>query len=186
MSATNDHDAARTRSVVSPAWLLSVLKAITAISIFAIAFLTFSDVIMRYFFNSPLRGIYEIDGLLLGLLTMSALPLVTEQRAHITVEVFDNYIRGNARFVMQLIILIFQGVMIGFITWRLYAIALREWNNGWVTIDLQISRAPLLFTLAALGLLTTVFVIIMIVQFCRRRLPVIPVGGVSQSTDDVL
>lgn len=185
MNATPNEDAARNRSVVSPAWLLKCFAGITAVSIFAIAVLIFSDVILRYFFNSPLRGIYEINGLLLGLLTMSALPLVTEERRHITVDLIDSFLHGSVRYVMQLIILIFQMIMIGFISWRIYTIGMREWNSGWVTVDLQISRAPLLLFMAFLGALTTAIVLVMVVQFLRRRLPVIPIGGMNTGAEDL-
>lgn len=145
----------------------------------------FSDVVMRYFFNSPLRGVYEISGLLLGMLTMSALPLVTEQREHVTVDLIDGYLHGAVRFVMQLLVLVFQMVMIGFIAWRIYALALREWQSGWVTVDLQISRAPVLFAIAFFAALTAALVGIMIIQFMRRRLPVVPIGGFNHDADNL-
>lgn len=186
MSVGHQGDVASNRSVVAPMWLLKCFEWITAAAIGSMATVIFVDVILRYFFNSPLRGGYEISGMLLGLLTMSALPLVTEERGHITVDLIDSFLHGAVRFAMQLIILIFQMVMIGFISWRIYAIGLREWQNGWVTVDLQISRAPLLLGMAFLGAITTVITVVMVVQFIRRRLPVIPIGGQSTGSDDVL
>lgn len=131
MAEGSQKDAAGNRSVVAPAWLLTALKGVAAASICALMGLIFTDVVMRYFFNNPFRGVYEISGLLLGMLTMSALPLVTERREHVTVDLIDGFLHGAARFVMQLLVLVFQMVMIGFIAWRIYAMALREWNNGW-------------------------------------------------------
>lgn len=171
---------------VAPAWLQTVLKLIAATAIFSMAVLTFVDVIMRYFLSHPVRGVYEINSFLLGLLTMSALPLVTTERSHITVDLFDSFFRGKVRYAMQLASLVFQMGMIGFIGWRLYAIALREWNNGWVTIDLQISRAPILFALSAFAGLAALLVLVMVIQFLRGRLPVIEPSSPEQRADDVL
>ena len=185
MAEMENGDAAVTRSVVAPGWLLASFKLIAGTSIFAMMVAIFLDVVMRYFFNSPLRGVYEITGLLLGIVTMSALPLVTEERSHITVDLIDGILHGAARFIMQLLILIFQCVMIGFLSWRIYLMALREWNSGWVTVDLQISRAPILFGLAALAGLAAVILGVMIIQFLRGRLPVIPVGGSHSNTDSL-
>ncbi len=185
MPETKKKGVARKRSVVAPNWLLSCLEWITAVSIFTMAILIFSDVVLRYFFNSPLRGVYEINGMLLGLLTLSSLPLITEERNHITVDLIDSFLHGRVRFISQLIILAFQMVMIGFIAWRIYAIGIREWHSGWVTVDLQISRAPLLLFMAFLGALTSAFLLIMIVQFLRKRLPVIPIGGMNTGADDL-
>lgn len=186
MAETAQKDAAGNRSVVAPTWLLTGLKAIAAASICTLMVMIFTDVVMRYFFNHPLRGVYELSGLLLGIVTMSALPLVTEQREHVTVDLIDGFLHGAARFVMQLLVLIFQMVMIGFIAWRIFAMALREWHSGWVTVDLQISRAPVLFVIAFFAALTAVLVGVMIVQFLRRRLPVIPIGGMHHDADNLM
>lgn len=186
MADEQTNDAAGTRSVVAPMWLLKCFEWITATAIGAMAALIFVDVILRYFFNSPLRGSYEMSGMLLGLLTLSALPLVTEERGHITVDLIDSFLHGSVRFFMQLLIIVFQMVMIGFISWRIFAIGMREWESGWVTVDLQISRAPLLLGMAFLGALTTAITIAMVVQFLRGRLPVIPIGGHQNDSGKVL
>lgn len=180
-----EYDAETFRNGVAPVWLIRFLEGLTAVSIFAIALLIFTDVIMRYFFNSPIRGALEVVGMFMALLTMSALPLVTEERRHITIDLIDGLLHGAVRYTIQLVILIFQMVMIGFISWRIYATAMREWDNGWVTVDLEISRAPLLFGMAFFGALTTVIVAWMIVQFLRRRLSVIPLGGLNTGSDDL-
>lgn len=185
MTEMNQEIAAATRSVVAPGWLLTGLRLIAASSICLMMIAIFLDVVMRYFFNNPLRGVYEITGLLLGIVAMSALPLVTEERSHITVDLIDGLLHGAMRFVMQLLILIFQFVMIGFLSWRIYLMALREWHNGWVTVDLQISRAPILFSLALFSGLAAAILVVMIIQFLRGRLAVVPVGGSHSNTDSL-
>ncbi len=71
-------------------WLFFALKLIAAVMIFAMAALTFLDVIGRYVFAAPIQGTFEIVGLLLGVVTFSALPLVTHSRSHITVDLFEH------------------------------------------------------------------------------------------------
>lgn len=185
MSGTQGDAVAGNRNGVAPVWLIRLLESISAVSIFAIALLVFTDVIMRYFFNSPIRGANEINGLLLGFMTMSALPLVTEERNHITIDLIDGALRGAVRYTIQFFILVFQFIMLGFISWRIYAIAEREWRDGFITVDLEISRAPLLFAMAFFGALTTAIVVVMIIQYLRGRLPVIPIGGFNTGSDDL-
>lgn len=185
MSEVQKDDILAHRVSVVPTWLVRGLEGITALSIFAIMLLIFIDVIMRYFFNHPIRGALEVVGMFMALLTMSALPLVTEERNHITIDLIDGLLHGAIRYTIQFVILIFQMIMIGFISWRIYMIADREWHNGWVTVDLEISRAPLLFGMAFFGALTTAIVMWMIIQFARGRLPVMPIGGLNTGSDEL-
>ena len=58
------------------AWPVHLLKVMVALFLFAMAALTFVDVIGRYVFSAPVPGTFESVGLLLGLVTFAALPLI--------------------------------------------------------------------------------------------------------------
>ena len=50
-------------------WVFAALKVAAALMIFAMAALTFADVIGRYVFSAPIQGTFELVGLLLGVVT---------------------------------------------------------------------------------------------------------------------
>lgn len=153
-------------------WVFKPLKFLSAVMIFAMAALTFADVIGRYVFFAPIQGTFEIVGLLLGVVTFSALPLVSHSRTHITVDLFDNYIRGKFRWLQQFVILIGSASVVAFIAERLIAAGIDEAEANFVTEDLGLSRAPLLYGLSGLSIITVVILLIMAWQMATGRLEV--------------
>jgi len=131
------------------AWLDGALKIVIVISVFSMAALTFVDVIGRYFFNAPIPGTFESVGLLLGIVAFATFPLVTIQETHITVDLFDNFIRGRARRWRHIIVRLGTAGVAFFMAERLWAAAIDEWVNDYVTEYFGITRAPLLILLAA-------------------------------------
>lgn len=164
----------------SSPWPYTVLKLLAATAIFAMAALTFVDVIGRYVFNAPIPGTFEIVGLLLGVVTFAALPLVTRDRAHITVDLFDHLIKGGFRRVQQLVVLVASAAVIGFFAERLLATAVDEYRADYVTEYFGISRAPLLVVLSILSAVTCAILVVMIWRYLTGRLAMTqPVAGVD-------
>ncbi len=155
-------------------WVFTALKLIAAVMIFAMAALTFADVIGRYVFSAPIQGTFEIVGLLLGVVTFAALPLITLARSHITVDLFDSFIRGRFRWIQQFTILAGSACVIAFIAERLIAAGIDEAEANFVTEDLGLSRAPLLYGLSFLSMITVVILIVMMWQMATGRLAVKP------------
>jgi TRAP-type C4-dicarboxylate transport system permease small subunit len=149
------------------AWPIRALKAMVAVFLFAMAALTFVDVIGRYVFSAPVPGTFETVGLLLGLVTFSALPLITQEQSHITVDLFDHFIRGRFRQVQQFVVLLASAGMALFIAERLWSTGRDEWAANYVTEYFGISRVPLLYFLSALSLVTFVILLIMIWRYAK-------------------
>ncbi len=164
-------------------WLFFALKLIAAVMIFAMAALTFLDVIGRYVFAAPIQGTFEIVGLLLGVVTFSALPLITHSRSHITVDLFDSFIRGKFRWVQQFSVLIGSAIVIAFFAERLLAAGIDEAGANFVTEDLGLSRAPLLYGLSGLCVITTIILLVMIWQMATGKLEVKQPHGQSSDAD---
>ena len=125
------------------------LKILIAVAVFSMAALTFVDVIGRYFFNAPIPGTFESVGLLLGIVAFATFPLVTIQESHITVDLFDNFIRGRVRRWRHMAVRVGTAAMAGFMAERLWAAAIDEWANDYVTEYFGITRAPLILLMAA-------------------------------------
>jgi TRAP-type C4-dicarboxylate transport system permease small subunit len=159
--------------------LYLALKLLVAILLFGMAALTFVDVVGRYIFSAPIPGTFETVGLLMGLVTFSALPLVTRAENHITVDLFDGFIKGKFRKVQQLFILVGCSIVIGFFSERLIATAIDEHNANYVTEYFGISRAPLLIFLAILCIITTLILVMMTWKYLNGSLEKIKTHGES-------
>ncbi len=142
------------------------LDLVVAALLFAMAALTFVDVVGRDAFNAPIPGTFETVGLVLGVVAFGAFPFVTLGDRHITVDLFDHFIRGRFRRIRDVAVMLGIAAMAGFMAERLWAAAADEWANDFVTEYFGISRAPLLVLLAALSAGTAIAVL---AKTVRRR-----------------
>jgi len=130
---------------------LMMLTALSAFFMLAIMTLTIIDVTGRYIFNSPVRGGVELIEFMLGLLIFSALPLVSVKRAHITVELFDNFMGSEFKRYREVIVLGASAAMIGFITERMLSTGLDAFEADDISMHLDLPMAPILFVLTILS-----------------------------------
>ena len=121
-------------------------------------------------FTAPVPGTFETVGLMMGVVTFAALPLVTRAQNHITVDLFDSFIRGSFRKFQQFVVLLGSAAMIGFMAERIWAVAIDEHKANYVTEYFGISRAPLLIGLSVLCMITCVILIFMIWLYLNGRL----------------
>jgi TRAP-type C4-dicarboxylate transport system permease small subunit len=112
---------------------------IAAIFLVAIMMLTVSDVVMRSFFNLPIRGIYELVELLLAWTFFMALPAVYLRDDHILVNVIDEYAPNAVpwlnRFADLLAVLV-----LGLIVWQGFIAARDSYEFHDVTSDLAMPQ----------------------------------------------
>ena len=130
---------------------------------------TFIDVIGRYFFDTPIPASFEVVGLILGIAMIGAFPLVSFGERHITVGLFDGFIKGPARLYRNFIVRLGTVGMAAFMAERLYAAAIDEWANDFVTENLGISRSPLLIAMAVICAVTAIGMVIIAVRDFRRE-----------------
>ncbi len=140
-----------------------------AAAVFGMAAWTFIDVIGRYFFDTPIPGSFEVVGLILGIAMIGAFPLVSFGERHITVGLFDGFIKGPARLYRNFIVRLGTVGMAAFMAERLYAAAIDEWANDFVTENLGISRSPLLIAMAVICAVTAIGMVIIAVRDFRRE-----------------
>lgn len=79
-----------------PSWapiLYRIGQSIGALAAGAIALLTVTDVVMRYFFNNAIFGAAEVTNALLAVLVGAGLIVVAALRIHICVDLFDGPLR---------------------------------------------------------------------------------------------
>ena len=76
------------------------LGGLVVILLVALIAVTCVDVIGRYFLNTPLTGAFEMTEILLAALVFSALPMTTERRAHVEVDLLAGKFKGGFEKLM--------------------------------------------------------------------------------------
>jgi TRAP-type C4-dicarboxylate transport system permease small subunit len=140
--------------------LQNTLGVGAALLLFSLILVTCVDVVGRYFFSAPLSGAFEITELLLAGLVFAALPLTTERKEHIEVDLINVILGDQAKEYLSAFAGLFSAALLATLAWRLASHALSAAEDGAVTNALGIPLAPFGY-LAAFSCLVSAFIAFM-------------------------
>jgi TRAP-type C4-dicarboxylate transport system permease small subunit len=132
-----------------------VLGYAAAAVLFVLMLLTCADVAGRYFFNSPIRGGFELTEMLLAGLIFIALPLVTLRNEHVTVDLFDSVTPLWLLRIQHIVASVIGLVCTGYLAWRLWIRAGNMLAAGQTTAQLHFTVAWLTYGMAVMMGLTS-------------------------------
>ena len=104
--------------------------------------ITCVDVVGRYIFDRPLSGAFELTEMILAALVFLALPLTTERREHIEVDILGALLPARTNRWLVAFAGLFSAALLATLAWRLGAHALGAAQDGAVTNALSIPYAP--------------------------------------------
>ena len=79
---------------------------------------TFVDVALRYFFNSPITGDYEISSFMMVLVVPSGLALTALRQKHIRVDVFTQFLPARVQAGLSSFAYLLTLGFLGFMVWQ--------------------------------------------------------------------
>jgi len=122
--------------------------------LFSMMTLTFVDVVLRYVFNRPVRGGFELTELMLLVLIFAGLPLVTHAGEHVTMDLIDRFLGPRLRALqLRLTELASAGLMFG-LTWLMWVKAGKIAAYGDTTDILRIPVGPFVYFMTAMILVS--------------------------------
>jgi TRAP-type C4-dicarboxylate transport system permease small subunit len=107
-----------------------------------------TDVTLRYFFNRPILGGYEITQSLMGILVALALAHTGFQGGHITVDVLTTRLPEKMQIFLSIIILICCLCLVGLITWQNTLYVKVAFDSGYRTASLNIPYYPFIIVIS--------------------------------------
>jgi TRAP-type transport system small permease protein len=122
-----------------------VLGVAASLILFCMMMLTFVDVILRYLFNRPLAGGFEVTELMLLVLIFAGLPLVTHAREHVTMDFIDRILTGRARELLDRTIQLACAAIMLWLAWLIWLKADRIWEYRDATDVLRIVYGPFVY-----------------------------------------
>ena len=122
--------------------------------LFALMVLTFADVVLRYLFNRPIRGGFELTELALLVLIFAGLPLVSHADEHVTMDFVDRVLPPRAREMVVRAVHALCAAVMFFLAWQAWLKAGKIGAYGDTTEVLRIAVAPFVYFMAAMILLT--------------------------------
>ncbi len=161
-------------------WALFFALACVAGALAAIMMVTtFSDVVMRYFFNRPIAGAFEVTEISMGLIVFFALPLMIRERENIVVTIlYDRFPAPVRRAATTVTDLICAGLC-GFIAWRMWLYGERLLRSNEITLELRVPKGAVAQSMSVLLLVGGVaFLICALRAFAGSdEGPVRPIGN---------
>ena len=140
-----------------------------ALLLFFMMGLTFVDVILRYWFDMPIPGGFEVTELLLASLIFCGLPQVTMEQEHVSVDLFDRFIPKAIHRLRDLTVLGTCSVCIAVLAWRMWHKANESIAYGDITAVLELPLAPVFFLASIALAVTTVVFLVLLVRACSQR-----------------
>lgn len=128
--------------------LQNTLGVAAGLLLFCLIAVTCVDVVGRYFFASPLSGAFEITEIVLAALVFMALPLTTERREHIEVDLLNMATGPRMQRYLSAFAGLFSAALLMTLAWRLASHAASAFEDGAVTNALSIPLAPFGFLAA--------------------------------------
>ena len=122
--------------------------------LFCMMTLTFVDVVLRYVFNRPLRGGFEVTELMLLVLIFAGLPLVTHAGEHVTMDLIDRWLGARARNALTRLMEAVSAALMFALTWFMWLKATRVAGYGDTTDVLRILVGPFVYFMVAMILLS--------------------------------
>jgi TRAP-type C4-dicarboxylate transport system permease small subunit len=134
--------------------------------------LTVADVIGRYFFSKPIKGTWEVIGLLLVFAGTWGLARCQVQKSHIQVTVLIQRLSRRVQATIRSVAYLFGFAGFSLLSWRVFVMAKRYFllPRGNVTDTLDIPYAPFML---ALSIGVGVAALILVIDLIRSLAEVI-------------
>jgi TRAP-type C4-dicarboxylate transport system permease small subunit len=142
------------------------MAIIAALVLAGMMLLTVGDVVGRYFFNRPIKGTFELIGLLLVCAGTWGLGYCQIQKAHISISIFVERFPRRARAALNSLAYIIGLAGFSLVSWRMFLLAARylSLSRGNVTDTLRVPYFPFMLILA----ISTAFIsLVLLVDLVR-------------------
>ncbi|MBN2033932.1 MAG: TRAP transporter small permease [Deltaproteobacteria bacterium] len=128
--------------------LSSLFNKVASASLVAMMLLTSTDICMRYFFNNPITGTYDVVSLLGAVLAAFAMPYTMLKKGHVAVEILvQNLSRGKQLFIETLTHLLGISLFL-VLVWQAILLSGDMKAAGEVTPTLLLPFYPILYCMA--------------------------------------
>jgi TRAP-type C4-dicarboxylate transport system permease small subunit len=149
-----------------------VAAVVAAVVLAAMMLLTVGDVGGRYFFNHPIKGTWELIGLLLVFAGTWGLGYCQMQKAHISINIILTKFSNRVQALFLSFTYLVGLAAFSLLCWRMFMLAIRYSTTmkGYVTDTLEIPYPPFMF---ALSIGAGIMVLILIMDLIRSLVSVV-------------
>jgi TRAP-type C4-dicarboxylate transport system permease small subunit len=141
--------------------LSNFLIAIGATMLALMMFLTASDVALRYLFNRPLSGAFELVGYMMAILVPFSIAYCGQKNEHITVDLFLDRFSSKTKLIADIITTFFTMLFVIVISWQNVLYFFEVKDSGLTSSVLLIPEYPFI---APIAIAFATFALILLVR----------------------
>jgi TRAP-type C4-dicarboxylate transport system permease small subunit len=124
------------------------LNLISSAALLGIMFLTCLDVSMRYFFNRPIPGTYELVGIMGAVVASFAMPYTMLERGHVAVEILIKSLSVRKQLIIETATHLLGILFFLVLVWQSIELGLDMKRAGEITPTLHIPFYPIIYLIA--------------------------------------
>lgn len=140
------------------------LDSVACLALFSMMALTCVDVFMRYVFNNPIVGVYDIVSLLAVVTVAFALPFSMLNTVHVAVQIFVMHLSKRVQIVLEIFTHVLGLLFFLILAWQTFILSGHMQNANEVTPTLQISFHPLIYCASVCFLLLCVAILVNLID----------------------
>ena len=164
----DDAHATATANVRLPVWAERTLYGIVALNVFMMMVIIFVDVFLRYLFNAPIPGSYEIVRFMMAIMIFSAMPLVTVNQGHIVIGLFDGFFQGNRGRIRDVAVGLVSCAALCVVCYLMFVQGGQLARFNKITGYLELPLSPLAYGMAALAVVAVLAQLRVVVYHLTR------------------
>ena len=148
-------------------WIGKAMAVVAAAVLVAMMMLTVADVVGRYFFSRPIKGTWELVGLLLICAGTWGLAYCQAQKAHISITIMQGLFSRRAWAVLSAVACLIGLCGFFLISWQSFLLAKKYYllTRGNVTDTLGLPYAPFILVLSIGAGMMTLALLVDVVRY---------------------
>lgn len=149
--------------------LSSGFNILASASLFAMILLTCIDVFMRYFFNRPLAGTYDVVSLMGAVIAAFAMPYTMLEKGHVAVELLVMRLSKKTQLVFETVTHTAGILLFLLVCWQCVVLAVDMKAAGEVTPTLLLPFYPIVYCMAVCFFVLCLAILANLLQIWLKR-----------------
>lgn len=149
--------------------LSSFFNLFAATSLTAIILLTCIDVSMRYFFNRPIAGTYDLVSLMGAIIAAFAMPYTMMMKGHVAVDLLLRKLSRKKKLAIETVTHIVGILLFLIMAWQCIVLASDMKAAGEVTPTMHLPFYPIVYSMSACFFLLCLAILVNLLNIWLKR-----------------
>ncbi len=146
-------------------FLNRILLIIGGVAVLALMSLATGNVVLRFFFNAPYRGAYEVVGFLGAIVIAFALGYTQKRKDHIVVDILTERFPKQVNRILDGINYLITTVFFAIVSWQVFVWGIKIAKSGEVSETIKIIFHPFVY---CVGVGFAVFSLTLMIDFLKN------------------